>query len=121
MKLDLDWSKPETAFFCWVAESQVPCAVCVLSRFDQVQLVETPWTVSLQAPLYMEFSRQEYWGGLPRHLHGPETEPSSPAFAGSSLPLVPPKKSVELSKLFKLVTKLSLLPYSNQRWTCVEL
>ena len=26
----------------------------------------TPWTVvSLQAPLSMEFSRQEYWSGLP--------------------------------------------------------
>ena len=73
----------------------------------------------------MEFSRQEYWSELPwpppRDLPDPETEPSSPALAGSSLPLVPPKRSVELSKLFKLVTKLPLLPYSNQRWTCVEL
>ena len=25
----------------------------------------TPWTVAYQAPLSMEFSRQEYWGGLP--------------------------------------------------------
>ena len=25
----------------------------------------TPWTVALQAPLSMEFSRQEYWSGLP--------------------------------------------------------
>ena len=25
----------------------------------------TPWTVAHQAPLFMEFSRQEYWGGLP--------------------------------------------------------
>ena len=24
-----------------------------------------PWTVALQAPLSMEFSRQEYWSGLP--------------------------------------------------------
>ena len=24
----------------------------------------TPWTVALQAPLSMEFSRQEYWNGL---------------------------------------------------------
>ena len=24
----------------------------------------TPWTVALQAPLSMEFSRQEYWSGL---------------------------------------------------------
>ena len=25
----------------------------------------TPWTVTHQAPLSMEFSRQEYWSGLP--------------------------------------------------------
>ena len=29
-----------------------------------VQFV-TLWTVALQAPLPMEFSRLEYWGGLP--------------------------------------------------------
>ena len=36
--------------------------VCVLSH---IQLLVTPWTVALQAPLSMEFSRQEYWSGLP--------------------------------------------------------
>ena len=25
----------------------------------------TPWTAARQAPLSMEFHRQEYWGGLP--------------------------------------------------------
>ena len=25
---------------------------------------ETPWTIALQAPLSMGFSRQEYWSGL---------------------------------------------------------
>ena len=30
-----------------------------------VQLCATPWTVACQAPLAMEFSRQEYWSGLP--------------------------------------------------------
>ena len=39
--------------------------VCVLSRFSRVQLFETPWTVALQAPLSMGFSRQEYCCGLP--------------------------------------------------------
>ena len=28
-----------------------------------VQLFGTPWTVAHQAPLSMEFSRQEYWSG----------------------------------------------------------
>ena len=36
--------------------------VCVLSL---VRLFVTPWTVAHQALLSMEFSRQEYWSGLP--------------------------------------------------------
>ena len=30
-----------------------------------VLLLATPWTTAYQAPLSMEFSRQEYWSGLP--------------------------------------------------------
>ena len=30
---------------------------------SRVRLFETPWTVAHQAPLSMEFSRQEYLGG----------------------------------------------------------
>ena len=32
---------------------------------SHVQLFATPWTVACQAPLSIEFSRQEYWSGLP--------------------------------------------------------
>ena len=39
--------------------------VCMLSRFSSVQLREILWTVARQAPLPMEFPRQEYWSGLP--------------------------------------------------------
>ena len=43
----------------------------------------TPWTVAYQAPLSMEFSRQEYWSGLPFPSPGdlPDQgiEPESPA------------------------------------------
>ena len=35
-----------------------------------VQLFMTPWTVAYQAPQSMEFSRQEYWSGLPFLLQG---------------------------------------------------
>ena len=35
----------------------------VLSHFNHVQLFATPWTVAHQAPLSMEFSRQDYWNG----------------------------------------------------------
>ena len=48
-----------------------------------------PWTVAHQAPLSMEFSRQEYWIGLPcpspKDLPNPGIEPksfTSPALAG---------------------------------------
>ena len=39
--------------------------VCMFSCFDCVQLFETLWTVTHQAPLSMGFSRQEYWSRLP--------------------------------------------------------
>ena len=32
---------------------------------SHVQLFSAPWAVAGQAPLSMEFSRQEYWSGLP--------------------------------------------------------
>ena len=39
--------------------------VCMLSCFSHVQLFVTLWTVAHQASLPMEFSRQEYWSGVP--------------------------------------------------------
>ena len=43
--------------------SYLMCA-CVLNLFSHVQLFASPWTVALQPPLSMEFSREEYWSGL---------------------------------------------------------
>ena len=37
----------------------------MLSCFSHVRLFATLWTVDCQAAVSMEFSRQEYWGGLP--------------------------------------------------------
>ena len=49
----------------------------------------TPWTVARQAPLSMEFSRQEYWSGLPFPFPGdlPDlgVEPASPTLQAESL------------------------------------
>ena len=36
-----------------------------VKSLSRVQLLATPWTVAYQAPLSMEFSRQEYWSGVP--------------------------------------------------------
>ena len=48
-----------------------------------VRLFVTPWTLlARQAPLSMEFSRQEYWSGLPFPYPGDLNlgiEPGSPA------------------------------------------
>ena len=38
--------------------------VCVHACVCHLQLFATPWTIACQAPLSMEFSRQEYWSGL---------------------------------------------------------
>ena len=39
--------------------------VCLLSYFSRVWLFATPRTEACQAPLFVGFSRQEYWSGLP--------------------------------------------------------
>ena len=48
-----------------------------------------PWTVAHQAPLSMEFSRQEYWSGMllhsPEDLTDPGIEPMSLALQADSL------------------------------------
>ena len=53
----------------------------------------TPWTAALQAPLSMEFSRQECWSGLlfpsPGDLSTPGIEPGFPALKADSLPSEP--------------------------------
>ena len=41
----------------------------------QLCLTLTPWTVARQAPLSMEFSRQEYWSELPRSPPGDLPDP----------------------------------------------
>ena len=61
-----------------------------------IQLLGAPWTVGHKAPLSMEFSRQEYWKGLPfptpGDLPNPGIEPRSPALQADSLPSEPPRK-----------------------------
>ena len=63
---------------------------------SHVQLFATPWTVAYQAPQSMEFSRQEYWSGLPfpplGDLPDPGIEPGSPELQADALPSEPPRK-----------------------------
>ena len=52
-------------------------------------ILVTAWTVACQAPLSMEFSRLEYWNGLPFAFPGdlpdPGIKPSSPELQANSL------------------------------------
>ena len=61
-------------------------ATCTV-KSDSLQ----PHGLACQVPLPMEFSRREYWSGVPLPLPGylPDSriEPVSPALAGDSLPL----------------------------------
>ena len=63
------------------------CACSAMSDF------ETPWTAAHQASLSMEFSRKEYWSGLPFRTLGalpnPEIEPESPALVGRFFTVAP--------------------------------
>ena len=65
-----------------------------VKSLSRVRLFATPWTVAYQAPPSMEFSRQEYWSGLPfpspGDLPGPGIEPRSPALQADALPSEPP-------------------------------
>ena len=66
-----------------------PAWKCV-SRFSHVRLLATPWAIACQAPLFLGFSRQEYWSGLPFPSPGDLPDPGlklgSPALQADSLP-----------------------------------
>ena len=68
--------------------------------FSHVQLFATPWTVAHQAPPSMEFSRQEYWSGLPFPSPGdvpdPEIKPGSSALQADTSSSEPPGKPLML-------------------------
>ena len=94
--------------------------MCMLSRFNCVQLYVTLWYVACQAPLSMGFSRQEYQSGLPCPLPGdlphPGIEPRSPALQADSLPSEPPGKlkNTGMGSL-SLLQGIFLTQESNQR------
>ena len=62
---------------------------------SHVQLFETPWTIACQAPLSIDFSRQDYWSGLPFPSPGDLPDPgikhTSPALQVDSLQSEPPR------------------------------
>ena len=89
----------------WLLQLLSSCYfACVLSSFGCVQLLAIPWTIAHQAPLSKEFSRQEYWSGLPCPSQGdlpdPGIEPPSLYIFGTVkrfFTLVPPGKPMLFS------------------------
>ena len=96
-----------------------PCRLlaCVLSH---VRLFATPWTITLQAPLPIEFSRQEYLSALPFPSPGDLSDPgiksmslTSPALAGRFFTISTTWEAHRLSEALlkkKKTTKLFYLP-----------
>ena len=70
-----------------------------MKSLSRVRLFATPWSVAHQAPPSMEFSRQQYWSGLPFPSPGdlPDQgiEPGSPALQADALPSELPGKPKE--------------------------
>ena len=70
-----------------------------MHTLSRVQLFAIPRTAACQAPLSMEFPRQEHWSGLPFPIPGDLPDPrmealsvASPALAGRFFNAVPPGK-----------------------------
>ena len=74
-----------------------------VSRSALSDSLRPPRTVAHQAPLSMEFSRQEYWTGLPfpslGDLPDPGIKPKFPTLQADSLPSEPPGKHILPLKL----------------------
>ena len=72
-----------------------------VKSLSRVWLFATPWTVAYQAPQSMDFSRQEYWSGLPfpspADLPNPGIEPGSHTLQADALSSEPPGKPHILS------------------------
>ena len=68
--------------------------VCVRVCAQSCSILEAPWTVAHPAPLSMEFSRQEYWSGMPfpspGDLPNPGIKLGFPAFQADALTKVVP-------------------------------
>ena len=75
-----------------------------VKSLSHVRLFATPWTIAYHAPQSMEFSKQEYWSGLPfsspGDLPNPGIKPWSPTLQADALLSKPPGKPIFLLSAF---------------------
>ena len=86
-----EWHKEEDAVLIYIC-------TCICTSHSVMSDTLHPMDCSLQTPLFMEFSRQEYLSELPfcspGKLPDPGIQPRSPALQTDSLPSEPPGKSL---------------------------
>ena len=94
-------------------------ALPILWRFSR-QLVSnscTAWTAGRLALLSIEFSRQEYWSGLPFHSPGdlpdPGIQPGSPTLQTDSLGLSHQGSPINSVSILRLKSFLNISPLSK--------
>ena len=78
-----------------------------MKSLSRVRLFTTPWTVAHQAPPSMEFSRQEYWSGVP--------SPSPTRPLRYDLNQIPYNYTVEVTTRFKGLDRIDTVP--DELWT----
>ena len=80
------------------------CYCCLVAQ--SCLTLAIPWTVACQAPLSTEFSRQEYWSGLPfpnpGNLPDPGIESAPPTLAGGLFTTEPPGNPPRCPSSFQL-------------------
>ena len=88
----------------------------VCSVTSHVQLFMIPWTVACHVPLFLGFSSQEYWSGMPfpslEDLTNPGAEhafPVFPALAGGFFTIELPGKSniIHIICLYVILYRIS--------------
>ena len=87
---------------CFMEEIGCPVGVCVCvcvcESLSRIRLFVIPWTIAHKPLLSLEFSRQEYWSGLPCPSPGdfpnPGIKPRSPALQADSLLSEPPGNNI---------------------------
>ena len=92
---------PFRCSLCWPQEGACsPCSCSILPQ-GPTCCPATAWTVARQSFLFLGFSGQEYWSGLPFPPPGGSSQPMEttrlsclPRWQAGSLPLAPPGKKL---------------------------